>query len=164
MATEPTISADELGSDAPAPSADFEALFVQSARRVTSFDGAITLHELAPSTLMFSDRPERIVGHLTTKQFIDGWGHGENSFLDDPPNAVLSFLDADEDAPEDVVVTLTNPRMDWERLTYDVDVLEGQLPARTGPCSLFIDPIGRPLSPVSVMGVRRRGRRRARRM
>ena len=77
-------------SDAPA--AEFEALFVQSARRVTSFDGAITLHELAPSTLMFSDRPERIVGHLTTKQFIDGWGHGENSFLDDPPNAVLSFL------------------------------------------------------------------------
>ena len=62
------------------------------------------------------------------------------------------------------MLTLTNPRMDWERLTYDVDVLEGELPARIGPCSLFIDPIGRPLSPVSVMGVRRRGRRRARRM
>lgn len=164
MATEPTIRPDEAGSESSAPPAEFEALFVQSARKVTSFDGAITLHELAPSTLMFSDRPERIVGHLTTKQFVEGWGHGENSFLEDPPNAVLSFLAADEDAPEDVVVTLTNPRIDWERLTYDVDVLEGRLPERTGPCSLFIDPIGRPLSPVSVMGVRRRGRRRARRM
>jgi hypothetical protein len=164
MATEPTTRPDEVGSDGPAPSGDFEALFVQSARRVTSFDGAITLHELAPSTLMFSDRPDRVVGHLTTKQFIDGWGHGENSFLDDPPNAVLSFLDTDENTPDDVVLTLTNPRMDWERLTYDIDILEGQLPARTGPCSLFIDPIGRPLSPVSVMGVRRRGRRRARRI
>ena len=77
MATEPTTSPDEVGAETPAPSGDFEALFVQSARRVTSFDGAITLHELAPSTLMFSDRPERIVGHLTTKQFIEGWGHGE---------------------------------------------------------------------------------------
>ncbi len=164
MATEPTTRSDEVGAEAPAPPADFEALFVQSARKVTSFGGAITLHELAPATLMFSDRPERIAGHLTTKQFVEGWGHGENSFLEDPPNAVLSFLAADEHAPEDVVVTLTNPRIDWERLTYDVDVLEGDLPERSGPCSLFIDPIGRPLSPVSVMGVRRRGRRRARRM
>lgn len=162
MATEPTIERDEAVS--AARSGDFEALFVQSAQRVTSFEGALTLHDLAPATLMFSDRPERIVGHLTTKQFVEGWGHGENSFLDDPPNAVLAFLAADEDAPEDVVVTLTNPRMDWDRLTYDVDVLEGHLPARAGPCSLFIDPIGRPLSPVSVMGVRRRGRRRARRL
>jgi hypothetical protein len=162
MATEPTIERDEAAS--AARSGDFEALFVQSAQRVTSFEGALTLHDLAPATLMFSDRPERIVGHLTTKQFVEGWGYGENSFLDDPPNAVLAFLAADEDAPEDVVVTLTNPRMDWDRLTYDVDVLEGHLPARTGPCSLFIDPIGRPLSPVSVMGVRRRGRRRARRL
>jgi hypothetical protein len=164
MATEPATRPDEAGSASTAPAADFEALFVQSARKVTSFDGAITLHEITPSTLMFSDRPERIVGHLTTKQFVEGWGHGENSFREDPPNAVLSFLAGDEAAPEDVVVTLTNPRIDWERLTYDVDVLEGRLPERTGPCSLFIDPIGRPLSPVSVMGVRRRGRRRARRI
>ncbi len=164
MATEPTTVGDETVSGAQTQSGEFEALFVQSARKVSSFDGALTLHELAPSTLMFSDRPNRIAGHLSTKQFVEGWGHGENSFLEDPPNAVLSFLAAEGEALEDVVLTLTNPRMDWERLTYDVEVLEGELPSRTGPCSLFIDPIGRPLSPVSVMGVRRRGRRRARRM
>jgi hypothetical protein len=143
---------------------EFEALFVQSAQEVTSDDGAITLHGLAPSTLMFSDRPERIVGHLTADQFVEGWGHGENSFLDDPPNAVLSFLAAGDQSPEDVVVTLTNPRLDGEDLTYNVSVLDGELPSTTGPCSLFIDPVGRPLSPVSVMGVRRRSRRRARRL
>jgi hypothetical protein len=147
----------------PTQTDEFEALFVQSAQQVTSGDGALTLHGLAPSTLMFSDRPQRIVGHLTTAQFVEGWGHGENSFLEDPPNAVLSFL-ADGDAtPEDVVVTLTNPQLDAQGLTYNIDVLEGDLPGTTGPCSLFIDPVGRPLSPVSVMGVRRRGRRRARR-
>jgi hypothetical protein len=163
MATEPAIQSDKATGPA-AQSNEFEALFVQSARRATSAGGTLTLHDIVASTLMFSDRPERIVGHLTTEQFIDGWGHGENSFLDDPPNAVLSFLGADEqDAPEDVVVTLTNPRLEWERLTHDVDTLDGRLPVTSGPCSLFIDPVGRPLSPVSVMGVRRRGRRRARR-
>lgn len=36
-------------------------------------------------------------------------------------------------------------------------------PATAGPCVLFIDPLGRPLSPVSVVGVRRRDMRRERR-
>ena len=144
--------------------AEFEALYVQSAQGVTSSDDEFTLHDLAPSTLMFSDRPERIVGHLTAAQFVDGWGHGENSFLDDPPNAVLSFLEEGDEIPEDVVVTITNPRLAGADLTYDATVLEGQIPGSSGACSLFIDPIGRPLSPVSVMGVRRRQRRRARRL
>jgi len=152
MSSEPATKSDE-----------FEALFVQSAQGVTSADGAFTLHGLAPSTLMFSDRPERIVGHLTTDQFIDGWDHGENSFLTDPPNAVLSFLAEGDAVPEDVVVTLTNPQLQSDGLSYDATILEGELPASSGACSLFIDPVGRPLSPVSVMGVRRRGRRRARR-
>ena len=143
---------------------EFEALYVQSAQGVTSRDGGFTLHGLAPSTLMFSDRPERIVGHLTTSQLIYGWGHGENSFRADPPNAVLAFLTEGDGTPEDVVVTLTNPRMEGADLTYDATVLEGELPGTTGPCSLFIVPVGRPLSPVSVRGVRRRQRRRARRL
>jgi hypothetical protein len=153
MSSEPAVQPDE-----------FEALFVQSARRATSADGAFTLHGLAPSTLMFSDRPERIAGHLSAEQFVDGWGHGENSFLADPPNAVLSFLAAGDETPEDVVLTLTNPLLEGEDLTYSATVIEGEMPNATGPCSLFIDPVGRPLSPVSVMGVRRRSRRRARRL
>jgi hypothetical protein len=143
---------------------EFEALYVQSAQEVKGQNGGFTLQGLAPSTLMFSDRPERIVGHLTTAQFVEGWGHGENSFQEDPPNAVLSFLEEGDEVPEDVVVTITNPRLEGQELTYDADVLEGILPASSGPCSLFIDPIGRPLSPGSVMGVRRRQRRRARRV
>lgn len=93
----------------------------------------------------------------------DHVGHGENSFLADPPNAVLSFLEEGDGTPEDVVVTLTNPQLEGEDLTYNAAILEGDLPNKSGPCSLFIDPVGRPLSPVSVMGVRRRSRRRARR-
>ncbi len=142
---------------------EFEALYVQSAQGVIGRDGEFTLRELAPATLMFSDRPERIVGHLTAAQFVEGWADGENSFLDDPPNAVLSFIEEGDRVPEDVVVTLTNPRLEGADLTYSATVLEGTVPESSGPCSLFIDPIGRPLSPMSVCGVRRRQNRRARR-
>jgi len=42
-------------------------------------------------------------------------------------------------------------------------VLEGRLPRHASGCTLFIDPFGRPLSPVSIAGMRRRSNRRARR-
>jgi len=41
-----------------------------------------------------------------------------------------------------------------------VQTAQGSVPPQTGPITLFIDPFGRRLSPVSVCGVRRRARRR----
>jgi hypothetical protein len=137
-----------------------EALFVQSAHGLTSSAGTVTFHGLAHSTLFFSDRPQRVVGHLHSRKFVDQWGEGENSFAEDPPNAVVSFLEDGDATPEEVTVTISNPQLDGDTLTYRVDILDGTLPAKAGPCALFIDPVGRPLSPVSVAGVRRRERRR----
>ena len=57
-------------------------MFVQTARGASSTDGVLTLHAVTPSTLFFSDRPQRIVGHLTSAQFVGLWGQGENSFAD----------------------------------------------------------------------------------
>lgn len=139
-----------------------EAMFVQSAHGLTSSDGNLTLQGLAHSTLFFADRPQRVVGHLSSKKFVDQWGEGDNSFADDPPNAVISFLENEDTIPEEVTVVLHDPHLDDDTLTYAVYVLDGTLPAKAGPCALFIDPIGRPLSPVSVAGVRRRDRRRDR--
>jgi hypothetical protein len=48
-----------------------------------------------------------------------------------------------------------------DTLTYDVRVLEGNLPSTGGAASLFIDIIGRPLTPMSFAGVARRSARRA---
>jgi hypothetical protein len=137
-----------------------EALFVQSAHGMTSSDGSVTFHGLAHATLFFADRPQRIVGHLTSRKFVDQWGEGENSFAEDPPNAVVSFLEDGDAVPEEVTLTIRDPQLDGDTLTYRVDILDGTLPAKAGPCSLFIDPVGRPLSPVSVAGVRRRDFRR----
>ncbi len=139
---------------------NIEAMFVQSARALTSDSHSVTLHGLAHATLFFADRPQRVVGHLSSQRFISQWGEGENNFADDPPNAVISFLENGSAPPEEVTVVLRNPRLSEDALTYQVDLLDGALPDTAGPCSLFIDPIGRPLSPVSVAGVRRRERRR----
>ncbi len=76
---------------------------------------------------------------------------------------MLAFLEPGDDAPEDAVVVIRDPRLADGSSTYAIEVLEGVVPAVTGPVTLFIDPFGRPLSPVSVCGVRRRERRRDRR-
>jgi len=140
-----------------------ESMFVQTAQGIDSDGKALTLRGITPSTLYFSDRPERVVGHMTTADFVDLWAIGDNSFEADPPNAVLAFLEPGADVPEDAVVVIKEPQLSNGDLSYSIDVLEGTVPAHGGPVTLFIDPFGRPLSPVSVCGVRRRGRRRARR-
>jgi hypothetical protein len=140
-----------------------QEMFVQVGRGATSSGGELTLTGLSPGTLYFSDRPQRVVGHMTTEQFIDQWTEGDDSFQADPPNAVLSFIDAGNDRPEDCVVVLRDPRAEGDSISYSIEVLDGSVPDSTGPCTLFIDPLGRPLSPVSVAGMHRRDRRRDRR-
>ena len=100
---------------------------------------------------------------MATRQFVELWAEGEDSFEQDPPNAVLSFAEPDDRAPEDAVVVLQSPVLEGDTLTYGIEVLDGAVPAKTGPIALFIDPFGRPLSPVSAAGMHRRDRRRDRR-
>ena len=142
---------------------EIQALFVQTANSAEHIDGRIVLRAVGPSTLFFSDRPQRVVGHIGTPQFVDIWGVGENNFAEDPPNAVLAFIPDGTDEPRDVVIEITDPVITGSDLSYAATVLEGALPERAAGCTLFIDPIGRPLSPVSIAGMNRRDRRRDRR-
>jgi hypothetical protein len=135
-----------------------EYLYVQTAHSISFKDDKLTLHGVGPTTLFFSDRPDRITGHGTTEEMVKAWSTGEESFADDPPNATLSILGGDE--IQDVVVVISDPVLMGSKLTYTVRVLDGKLPAHGGASSLFIDVIGRPLTPVSVAGVHRRTRRR----
>jgi hypothetical protein len=135
-----------------------DALFVQGAARFTSRQGTVTLHGLTDSTVYFADRPRREIGHIPSHRFVELWAAGVHSFAADPPNAVISFLD-DEGSTSDVVVVLHEPTLEGDDVTYRIDVLEGTLPEEAGPCSLFIDVFGRPLSPVSVAGSKRRSLR-----
>ena len=137
---------------------EVEYLFVQYATKATIANGVLTLTGINPSTLYFSDRPDRIVGHVTTRKFVDHWTIGKDSFKADPPNATLTILARNQ--PEGIVVELRNPRLKDDELVYDVEVLDGPKTVEGAQCSLFIDMIGRPLSPLSVGGVHKRRRRR----
>lgn len=139
--------------------ADF--LFVQTARRM-SFDRAanrLTLHDVSPVTLFFSDRPDRIAGNMRTTAFVPFWSQGRDSFLSDPPNADLSIVEGGE--LRQVVVVLRNPVLEGGNLAYTVQVLSGAMPNAGEEVSVFIDIIGMPRTPVSFAGAARRGYRRA---
>ena len=135
-----------------------EYLYVQTAHSISYKGDKLTLHGVGPTTLFFSDRPDRIAGHGTTEEMVNAWSEGDESFAADPPNATLSILGGDE--IQDVVVVISDPVLLGSKLTYTVRVLDGKLPAHGGASSLFIDVIGRPLTPVSVTGAHRRRRRR----
>lgn len=137
---------------------EIEALYVQTATGMSYVNGKLTLHSLAPTTLFFSDRPDRITGHVPSQEFVGSWGKGKDSFASDPSNAALSIFHPD--GVSDVVVVLAHPKLEGGDLTYTVEILDGEMPASGGPNSLSIDVIGRPLSPVSICGVRRRQNRR----
>ena len=141
-------------SDPPVERID--ALFVQSATAFSSAPGTITLHGLADSTVYFADRPRREIGHIPSHRFVQLWEAGASNFSVDPPNAVLSFLDEDGESPPDAVVVLREPRLEADSLSYDVEILDGTLPARSGPCALFIDVFGRPLVPIATPGAQGR--------
>lgn len=156
-ATEEPAKKAEAKTEAAVKQADF--LFVQNARDIHYADGKLTLKGVSPTTIMFSDRPERIAGHMATARFVPFWSKGKDSFLSDPPNATLSVIH--EDKVNDVVVELRDPVLKGDELSYNVRVLEGEMPAKGGAASLFIDIIGMPLTPLSYAGVARRSYRRA---
>jgi hypothetical protein len=123
-------------------SADF--LFVQSAKGM-NFDKStrkLTLTGVSPVTVFFSDRPERIAGHMRTASFIPFWSEGKDSFKANPPNADISILEGDKLIQ--VVAVLEDPVLAGESLAYTVKVLQGELPAKGEHVSVFIDTIFRP--------------------
>jgi hypothetical protein len=55
------------------------------------------------------------------------------------------------------------PQPPASRCGHAIEVLDGEAPTEAAACTLFIDPLGRPLSPLSIAGMNRRERRRMRR-
>lgn len=132
------------------------SLFVINSRGVSLKDGKLVLIGVAPNSIVFADRPVRAAGHELTAQIIEEWGSGSDSFASNPPNATVSGFSKKGSDIRDAVVVLKSPKLEGDMLTFDVDVLEGDLAGADGPASVFIDIIGRPLTPLSFAGVARR--------
>src|SRR5918993_2321235 len=124
------------------PTGPVPSLAVLNAAGAKLEGGKLTLTGVAPSSIVFADRPVRAAGHVVTAQFIMQWDEGKDSFAKDPPNATVSVLGGDGSKVGDAVVTLKTPKLDGGNLTFDVVLLEGNLAGSSGPAALFIDHFG----------------------
>ena len=123
----------------PTTAAPIASLGVMNADGATLADGKLTLTGVSGNVIVFADRPVRAAGHESTKMFISRWSDGNDSFSKDPPNATISILGGEKDGVVDAVVTISNPKLDGDKLTFDAKVLEGDLKGINGPAALFID-------------------------
>src|SRR5215831_1053347 len=137
------------------------SLIVLNARGASLQGQQLTLVGVSPNSIVFADRPVRSAGHVLTTHLLEEWATGSDSFAKDPPNATVSVFSKDGSGVRDAVVVLKTPNLSGDRLTFDVQVLEGDLTGADGPASVFIDIIGMPWTPLSFAGVMRRTARRA---
>ena len=92
---------------------EVKLLFIQGAEsgsisEVNATTKTLQLNDVSDKTILFSDRPDRIVSATNTTDFIGNWSMGTNSFDIDPPNAVL-VLDDEQQKQELAVIELYNP-------------------------------------------------------
>jgi hypothetical protein len=119
-----------------APKAQY--MFVQNAEGVKFEGNKLVLKGVNPATIYFTDRPIRQAGHVKTKDFMGMWSEGQDSFAKDPPNASLTVFGPGGKAT-DMVVTISNPQLKGDELTYDIRTVQGEPPKESGEAALFID-------------------------
>lgn len=121
-------------------------MFVQIADDVKVDIAAKTIRLVSVNqqTIYFSDRPDRITGHLKMADYLEEWTAkaGKDNFGGDPPNAALSVYEPGKPNNTLVVVEISDPQIDGSDLIYSYKLLEGRLPAGGGATTLFIDSLG----------------------
>src|SRR5262249_39570182 len=101
------------------------SLIVLNSRGATLQGGKLTLTGVASNSIIFADRPVRSAGHAPTAHLIEEWAAGSDSFAKDPPNATVSVFTKDGSGVRDAVVVLKSPKLEGDRLAFDVQILEG---------------------------------------
>jgi hypothetical protein len=102
-------------------------LFIQGAQsgslsEINATTSTLNLSDVSDKTIMFSDRPNRIVASIDTTDFIGNWNTGPNSFAIDPPSVALVVDDEIEQRQDLAVIELFNPEYDSEANTLKFDI------------------------------------------
>lgn len=144
-------SGAEVGSTPTAATETPSWLFVMDAAGGT-YDGesrTLTLTDTDPATVVFSDRPVRDAGRLSTEWILQSWE--DDLFPGDPPNATVVVSDA-ADHQDAMVLELGTPTygkdatVTFPATPVDGPVVGGQgreadteLPASFGDVAVFVD-------------------------
>ena len=121
------------------------SMIVLNAKGAKLGGGKLVLEGVSPNAIIFADRPVRSAGHALTAHLLEEWS-GNDSFAKTPPNATVSVLMKAKAAVVDAVVVLKAPKLEGDKLTFDVDVLEGDLAGGDGAVSVFMDIINLPIA------------------
>ena len=103
---------------------------------------SLELKDVSDKTILFSDRPSRIVKSVNTSNFIGNWSTGADSFAVDAPNAVLII---DESEKQDIaIIELFSPVYDSDKKTlkYEVTPYNAtsiELPSEFGQTTMILD-------------------------
>jgi hypothetical protein len=142
----PIAACSKTPNASSASSAAPQLMFVHCADDLKVDTAAKTLRlvKVNQQTLYFSDRPQRLAGHMRMADYLQEWTAkaGKDNFGANPPNATLSVYEPGQPDNTVAVVEITNPMVDGADLTYNYKVLNGTMPASGGPTTLFIDWIG----------------------
>ena len=111
----------------------------------------LELNDVSDKTILFSDRPDRIVISVSTADFIGNWTTGEDSFVVDAPNSVL-IVDEIEGKQDTAIIELFNPVFDSNKKALKYDVIPDNatsidITVGFGQSTLLIDIIPRPVQP-----------------
>jgi hypothetical protein len=104
----------------------------------------LELNNVSDSTILFADRPNRIVTSVSTSDFIGNWSTGVNSFSADEPNDALIVENTQIGILETDVIESFNPVYDTtiNTLTYTIvaeNATSIDLPTEFGQTVLVID-------------------------
>jgi hypothetical protein len=123
------------------------SMIVLNAKGAKLSGRTLTLDGVSPNAVVFADRPIRAAGHALTAHLLAEWGEdAPDSFAKDPPNATVSVLNKANASVADMVVVLKAPKLEGDKLTFDVTVIEGDLGQADGPATVFMDIINLPMA------------------
>lgn len=119
-------------------------LFVLASKEATISKGpdglVLTLKDPNKKVLYFSERPNRVAGHIALATFVKGWSKGKNSFKADPPNAVFVHAGSDKGIPVELTAVALTP--DGSSVEFNIEPVGDSGSALIGKFSkghLFVD-------------------------
>ena len=140
-----TSAAKTIGQ--PQQAAVVPSMIVLNARGAKLEGQKLTLEGISPNAIIFADRPVRSAGHALTAHLLEEWSsNSPDSFAKTAPNATVSVFSKTKAGVVDAVVVLKSPKLEGDRLTFDVDVLEGDLAGADGAASVFMDIVNLPIA------------------
>ena len=114
-------------------------MYTHTALEATATSSTTIVMPFTEDIFAFTDRPNREHKYISGDEFASYWNDydDENSFKLDPPNAVLTWVDAD--GVSEVEVVITDANFDGNNVIYTIENTSITANQSFEEVSLFVD-------------------------